>query len=159
MNEKHSKRFLIIVLRIRFLPNSNPGLCTPNDGRYFEYYWMNILENLSSLLFCFHTFAGVYFIQIIDIFAPPPFQKWYFIPQVQWRFPPIPLLSTSYPLIFAFFLNKTSYFFPNKPTTHMKNEKYTPLYFWCQKSFASPRALDPGRFSGSRTSMERRTQN
>ena len=36
---------------------SDPGLCTPNDRRYLKYYWMKILDNFASLLFCFHTFG------------------------------------------------------------------------------------------------------
>ena len=55
---------------------------------------------------------GVYIIQIIEIFAPPPplFSKMIFFPQVQWKFPLFPLFFHLLPLIFAFFLNKSSHF-------------------------------------------------
>ena len=36
---------------------ADPGLCTPNDGRYLKYYWINILDNFERLLFCFNTFG------------------------------------------------------------------------------------------------------
>ena len=43
-----------------------------------------------------------------------------FFPQVQWKFPLSPRFFTSYPgLIFAFFLNRSSYFFPNQPITNI----------------------------------------
>ena len=39
---------------------------------------------------------------------------------------PFPPFFHFFPLIFAFFLSKSSYFFPSQPI-HLQNEKYTPL--------------------------------
>ena len=46
-------------MRIRVWPkNPDPGLSTSNEGRFLKVHWMNILDNIKSLLFCFHT-SGV----------------------------------------------------------------------------------------------------
>ena len=37
---------------------TDPELCTSNKRRFLKVYWMNILDNIKSLLFCFHT-SGV----------------------------------------------------------------------------------------------------
>ena len=44
-------------MRIRFCKISDPGLCTPKDKRSLKYYKMKILDNFTSVLFCFHTFG------------------------------------------------------------------------------------------------------
>ena len=54
------------VLRIRLLPNPDPRLYTLNDGRYFKYYWVNILDNFACLLFCLLLAPDVLF----KLFSP-----------------------------------------------------------------------------------------
>ena len=44
----------------------DPGLCTSNEGRFLKVYWMNILDNIKSLLFCFHTFGVRRTIDVLD---------------------------------------------------------------------------------------------
>ena len=45
-------------MKIRFWPKkSDPGLCTSNEGRFLIVYFMNILDNFKSILFCFNTFG------------------------------------------------------------------------------------------------------
>ena len=66
-----------------------------------------------------HIEAGVYIIKIIDIFAPPPFFLIIFFSPSTIKNSSFPLFFHLLPLIFAFFLIKSSYFFPNQPKTHM----------------------------------------
>jgi len=53
-------------MRIRFGQKPDPGLCTSNEGRFLKAYWMNILDNSKSLLFCFHTFGVRRTIDVLD---------------------------------------------------------------------------------------------
>ena len=73
-----------------------------------------------------------YIIQNFDIFAPPPiFSKMIFFPQKTVKIPLFPRFSTSYSLIFAFFLSKQSYFFHNQPTHifgNLKNIRPCKIY-------------------------------
>ena len=80
------------------------------------------------LYFCSLLFiSGVYNIQIIDIFAPPPappFPKFYFFPGYTENFLFFPFFPTSYPLIFAFFsffpkTTNNSYFLYEMKNIHL----------------------------------------
>ena len=73
-------------------------------------------------------FPGVY------ICPPPFFQKWYFSPKCSENFPFF-LVFPLFPLIFAFYLSKSSYFFPTQPILHIfapplggELRIYTPLF-------------------------------
>ena len=44
-------------VRIRFLPDSDPRLCTSNEDRFKKFYCMNILDNFKIIIFCFHNFS------------------------------------------------------------------------------------------------------
>ena len=85
----------------------------------------NVLLKLSETTFhknCSHLIAGVYIIQIIDIFAPL-FSKMIFLPQVQWKFPLFPLFPPFTPYICVFSFLNIIIFFP-QPTNmgdKMKN--------------------------------------
>jgi len=45
---------------------TDPGLYTSNKGRFLKVYRMNILDNLNSLLFCFHTYGVRRTIDVLD---------------------------------------------------------------------------------------------
>ena len=54
-----------------------PGLCTANEGRFLKVFKTNILNNLKSLLFCYHTFGVRRTIDVLDSetqfkFGPDP---------------------------------------------------------------------------------------
>ena len=75
--------------------------------------------------------SGVNICPKYDIFAPPPISlNDIFSPRYSENLPFFHF-STPFPLIFALFHNKSSYFFPDQPMTHIwgkrENEKYTPL--------------------------------
>ena len=44
----------------------DPGLCTSNEQRFFQFFWMNILDNFKGLLFCLHTFGVRRSINVLD---------------------------------------------------------------------------------------------
>ena len=43
-----------------------PGLYTSNEWRFLKLYKTNILDNIKSLLFCFHTFGVRRTIDVLD---------------------------------------------------------------------------------------------
>ena len=54
-------------VRIRFWPKKpDPGLYTSNEWRFLKVYETNILDNIKSLLFCFHTFGARRTIDVLD---------------------------------------------------------------------------------------------
>ena len=59
------------------------------------------------------------------IFCPPPFSKIIFFPLSTVKIFPFPPFFHLFPFNLVFFLDKSSYFFPNQSIT--QNEKYTPL--------------------------------
>ena len=83
---------------------------------------LHIVQHGFLLLVGVNLGPGVYIYQKLDIFFPISF------------FPPSKVkfsrFSTPFPNVFAFFLNKSSYFFPNQPKPHIflrQNKKYIPL--------------------------------
>ena len=79
------------------------------------------------------TLGHGYIFPINWIFLPPPlFQDHIFFSPSTVKISPFSRFSTPFPNIFAFLLNKPSYFFPNQLKTHIfandwQNEKYIPL--------------------------------
>ena len=68
-------------------------------------------------------YSEVYICQKQIIFAPPPFSKMIFPPPGTVKISPFPPFSTSSP----FLLNKSSYYFPNQPKSHIF-KLYTPYF-------------------------------
>ena len=52
----------------------DPGLCTSNKGRFLKVYWMNILDNFLSLLFCFIFLVSD--VSPVSPRAPDPVRIW-----------------------------------------------------------------------------------
>ena len=79
--------------------------------------------------------SGVYIYPKSYIFAPVPFSKLYFCPSTVKISPLFPPFFQLFPLLFAFFLNKSSNFSPSKPKLYNfapprprgGGEKYRPL--------------------------------
>ena len=53
--------------QIQFYAKKNGSGALYLDRRViFEFYWINISDNVNSILFCFHTFGGIHSIDVID---------------------------------------------------------------------------------------------
>ena len=54
-----------------FDQKTDPGLCTSNKTRLSKFYIINTLDNVKSLLFCFHTFGVGRSIDVLDSEGQP----------------------------------------------------------------------------------------
>ena len=101
-------------------------LFAPMDDDRSCLYYTSSLER-ASLFSSFHApllkieqrfYRGVYYQNNLYFCPSPLFSKVIYFPQVQWKFFVYPCFFLL-PLIFAFFLNKLSYFFPKQPITYI----------------------------------------
>ena len=65
-NTPCAHRVHIPGMRIRFWPRKRTGALYLKQRRFEKVYWMNMLDNIKSLFFCFHTFGGRRTIYVLD---------------------------------------------------------------------------------------------